>query len=201
MNSFRTNSAAVMNQSSSAQSARGFSLVEVVLAIGIISFCLVALLGLLIATGQSARESKDRTENSLLFQKVLGQLKMKPFNVEQPAQSGVPEILPLPSLQLAASHVNDEKAFPPFVVDAQQQFVGMADDSSALLKGDRIVRVIVLDATHLKIRETDKPPTSTGGQLAFVRVEISSPAGGYRESLLAAPNKSIYETEVSPQEQ
>jgi uncharacterized protein (TIGR02598 family) len=54
----------------------GFSLIEVVLAVGIISFCLVSLMGLLSVSMNTSKASTTATTDSLLFQRVVNQLRV-----------------------------------------------------------------------------------------------------------------------------
>ena len=47
-----------------------FTLVEVVLAIGIVAFCVVPLIGALSVASQQGRESQEKTELALVFQSL-----------------------------------------------------------------------------------------------------------------------------------
>ena len=49
---------------------RAFTLVEVVLAIGIVAFCVVPLIGALSVAYQQGREAQEKTELALVFQSV-----------------------------------------------------------------------------------------------------------------------------------
>src|SRR5688572_1004797 len=102
---------------------KAFSLVEVALALGVISFAIIGLLGLMTASQQTARESIDRTDGSLLFQKVVNQLKLKPYDKEQQAVLENPEVFPLPSLKPSAA----ASAYEPFLVDERYYYVGTPD--------------------------------------------------------------------------
>lgn len=64
----------------SAQSARGFSLVEIVLALGICAFCLVALLGLFSVGMKSSRESVENLEVANLASLLITQRRAAPTN-------------------------------------------------------------------------------------------------------------------------
>lgn len=55
--------------------SQGFSLVEVVLSLGIISFAIVAILGLFPVAMNSAKDSRQDTHSAFVVQSVLGQIK------------------------------------------------------------------------------------------------------------------------------
>jgi len=57
----------------------GFSLVEVVLAIGIISFGLISMMGLLPSGLQAFRSSMERTVSAQVAQAIMGEAKQKDF--------------------------------------------------------------------------------------------------------------------------
>lgn len=172
-----------------------FTLVEVVLAMGVISFCVIAMLSLLTVASRTGRESLDRTENSLLFEKIVNQLKIKPFDKEQIADPAEPSIFPLPALIGA-----DNTGAPPFLVDELNQYTGTPDSGGALGRSSKVVRVVVLDAPDLGIKGMNAPEPVQEGRLAFVRVEISS-AAGYKAATQSGPDKSVFQTEISPLEQ
>jgi uncharacterized protein (TIGR02598 family) len=56
-----------------------FSLVEIVLAIGIVSFALMAMLGLVSVSLQSDRSSASDTDLAALSQQVISTLRSQPF--------------------------------------------------------------------------------------------------------------------------
>jgi uncharacterized protein (TIGR02598 family) len=58
---------------------RGFSLVEVVIALGIISFAVVALLGLLTVSANSSRFSDEDTVIASIARQVTAELRSTPF--------------------------------------------------------------------------------------------------------------------------
>ncbi|MDQ3621144.1 MAG: hypothetical protein M3463_01440 [Verrucomicrobiota bacterium] len=178
-----------------ARRVAAFTLVEVVLAMGVISFCVIAMLGLLTVASQTGRDSLDRTENSLLFEKVINQLKIKPFDQEQTADPAEPSLFPLPALTGAG-----RTEAPAFLVDESNQYAGTMESAGALGRAAKVVRVIVLDAPDLGIKGMNAPEPVEEGRLAFVRVEISSSAG-YKAATQPARNTSIFQTEISPLEQ
>lgn len=61
------------------KNSRGFSLVEVVLALGILVFCLVALLGLIPSGLQSFRAAMTLTVESQIAQSISGDLQLTDF--------------------------------------------------------------------------------------------------------------------------
>lgn len=56
----------------------GFSLVEIVLALGILSFAIVAILGLFPIAMRDAKDSKNETHAAMIAQLILGQLRSQP---------------------------------------------------------------------------------------------------------------------------
>ncbi len=177
-------------------SSYGFSLVEVALALGVVSFAILALLGLILTAQQSSRESIDSTDNTLLFEKVVSQLKLKPYDATQTAIGSRSTLLPLPPL-----NANLTKAAEAFVVDEQYRYVGLATDAQARSKGRKVVRIEVKDSIDLNIESMHAPTPVAEGQLALVRVEISGPPEGYDNNLRRAPNMQIFETEIGVLEQ
>lgn len=173
-----------------------FSLVEIALALGIISFAVMGLLGLIASTQGTVRQSIDRTDNSLLFQKVVNQLKVKHFASEQKPSTDHASVLPLPSLKPTGG-----EKYEPFLVNDRYDYVGSVDDPVALAKASKVVRVIVLNSETLNLLGMNPPTPAVDGQIANVRIEISGPAIAYRATEKAAPEKSVYYTEISLVEQ
>lgn len=66
---------------------RGFTLTEVVLAIGIISFGIVAVIGLLSVSLEASRESSDDTRLAAMTTLVIDRLRSRPFADLPPAES------------------------------------------------------------------------------------------------------------------
>jgi len=64
--------------------AAGFSLVEIAIAIGIASFALIALLGLITVGYQAGGDAKEETLLAGLAQDVLGQLRGEDFDTLAP---------------------------------------------------------------------------------------------------------------------
>lgn len=60
--------------------ARGFSLVEVALALGILSFALIPLLGLMATGFHTLRDSNAEVRASLIAQKIIAAAQMVPFS-------------------------------------------------------------------------------------------------------------------------
>jgi len=82
-----------------AHSAKGFSLIEIVLALGICAFCLVALLGLFSAGMKSSRESVENQEVANLASLLITQRRSAPTNASTSFSL-------LPSLTSSASNSN-----------------------------------------------------------------------------------------------
>jgi Tfp pilus assembly protein PilV len=55
--------------------ARGFSLVEIAIALGIVSFALIAILGLIPVSMNSARDAVDQTRTSMIAQDVYNRMR------------------------------------------------------------------------------------------------------------------------------
>lgn len=158
--------------------SRGFSLVEVVLSLGIISFALVALLGITAVGTNAGLASKWDTEGGQIFEQIMGQLRTKPYTAIQQAEPSNPKQFPLPALSAAA---NEE-----FYLDDQNNVVS-ADRAS------RKVRVISQPSVSLPYLSASGTPQLAPGQdaLSLVTVEISPyPAR-------SALDTSVYFAEVS----
>lgn len=165
----------------------GFSLIEVVLALGLVAFALVAILGLVVSVMKTSKENKRSTENCMLFKEVVNQLRIKPFAA---SQAGNKMTFPLPPL-------NVPKGRTEFFVDSKNEFVGLA---SATLPKDAVhaIVVVVLNAQDLEIEGVKAPPSVSDGRLALVRVEIA-PASTFNAD--AKIQKGVYVTEVAALDQ
>jgi uncharacterized protein (TIGR02598 family) len=62
------------------RSRGGFSLVEVTLSIGIISFAFVAIYGLLPVSLETARKAMERTHAAIISQQLITQVQQTPFH-------------------------------------------------------------------------------------------------------------------------
>jgi prepilin-type N-terminal cleavage/methylation domain-containing protein len=160
----------------------GFSLIEVVLAVGIIAFCLVALVGLLAVCINTSKESMASTSNTMLFQKVVNQLRANASNDPRSGQSAgaaPSDIFPLPPLGVANGEAET------FTVDSLDRFIadGAAPDERDATK---VVNVKVLNPSEIALAGSKDAPASTpvpleeDGKVAFVSVKIKS-VHGYKE--------------------
>jgi len=70
--------------------AHGFTLVEVVIALGVLAFALVALIGLLPLGMQSNRESREETEAIGLVRHLVAERRAHPFT--NSTSNGVPRL-------------------------------------------------------------------------------------------------------------
>lgn len=141
--------------------AAGFSLVEVVISLGIITFALVALLGIASVGATASLESKWDTESGQIFEEIVGQLQTKPYSQAQQESADDGEF-PLPALDDPQNNTTE------FHLDAQGRIATAAE-------GVRKVRVTVADPVSQNyINEKNAaqpgPPRS---QLSLVKVEIS----------------------------
>ena len=76
-------------QKSCVHYSRGFSLVEVVLALGVLSFSLVGMFGLMAVVLGSVRDSMDLTTQALIVQNLSSEV--REINFSQLAEDGVYE--------------------------------------------------------------------------------------------------------------
>jgi uncharacterized protein (TIGR02598 family) len=163
----------------------GFSLIEVVMAIGIISFALVALLGVTVVGTNAGREGRNDTDFGYVFEQISAQLRSKPFSKQQTADEANPSLFPLPRLDQNTT-------------DAVEFYL---DDQNAVAPAgtaNKRVRVTVMDPPVLD----EKNAPSLDGRyphrdnLACVLVEISphpsSPGGS---------GSAVYMAEICPLEQ
>ncbi|MDE1171472.1 MAG: hypothetical protein PW734_09740 [Verrucomicrobium sp.] len=112
-----------------------FSLMEVVLALGLISFCLIALMGLLVAGLKNNRQTRSMVDAtaaaSLLVESLRASTNNRPVNLPQ---------IPLPTGMEVASNT------APLYVDSGGYLVGSPRDAAFALN----YRVQVVD-TNLDI--------------------------------------------------
>lgn|GEM_PF-6470496 len=161
---------------------RGFSLVEVVLALGIISFALVALLGITAVGTNAGLQSKWDTEGGQIFEQVMGQLRTKPFGQDQEASPSDPKRYPLPAL--------DRDGETTFFLDDQSQVVA---------EGTATRKVVVSSKTPVSLSylnaagEAQSVPDRA--TLALVTVEISP------HPPRTAADRSVYFAEICRLEQ
>lgn len=166
-----------------AREARGFSLIEVVLALGIISFALVALLGVTVVGNNAGREGRNDTDFGHVFEQISAQLRSKPFAQQQAADGA--NRFPLPRLDQNTT-------------DAVEFFLDDQNEITTAHAANKRVRVNVMDPPVLE----EKNAPQAGGRypyrdhLAYVRVEISphpAPPGGL--------GAAVYLAEICPLEQ
>lgn len=168
------------------QALSAFSLVEVIMALGIISFCLVALTGLLAMCLDQSRESSTATADTLLFEKVVNQLRVVTVdrNFEQIGDRDE-DRFSLPML--------GEEGETKFTVDSQNRFLAMGWRKTA--DAAKVVTVKVMNPSQFPTVGSDVPKAlSEKGSLAFVQVTISN-ANAPENS--TARSSSVYVTELS----
>lgn len=164
----------------------GFTLVEVVLAIGITVFCLTALVGILAVCINSSKSGASATNETLLFQKVVNQLRIASTDITKAQAAGAVEsdVFPLPMIK-----ANEEKTF---TVDSLNRFLA----EGASLTGDarKVVTVKILDPSAIDLKNSPAiVQIASGGKVAFLRVSISD-AAGYKKNVSPA---AVYFTEVN----
>lgn len=162
--------------------SRGFSLVEVVLSLGIISFALVALLGITAVGTNAGLASKWDTEGGQLFEQIMGQLRTKPYTSAQEADPSRPKQFPLPPLGAAA---------------AEEFYLDHLDNVVESGLATRKVRVVSQPAVSLPYLSASGTAQAAPAQdvLSLVTVEISPhpPRSGL--------DTSVYFAEVSQLQQ
>lgn len=101
------------------RSERGFSLMEVATAIGVIAFALVALVGMFPVGLDNSRRCVSETRSAQLLKMVVSTLQSEPFEAAEcfatsHADSGKPDKLDLRNLPLGtpAANANQAIAFP-----------------------------------------------------------------------------------------
>lgn len=145
-----------------AEFPRGFSLVEVVIALGIISFVLVALVGITAVGTSAGLDSKRDTEGGQIFEQIMGQLRTKPFTESQEANESDPKLFPLPPLDAVGEKV--------FHLDDQSNVVSEQAGSAT-----RQVRISISSPVALPYLNAQGAPQTVPQPetLALVTVEIS----------------------------
>ena len=122
-------------------SARGFSLVEIVLAIGVIGSALVAVLGLLSVGLSSSRSSQDESLIAAMSRQVVGSLRQQQFannplfsNVQNTEATIQTAYFDGNGTRLfAANGINDIVPTDPLMQNAIYQCTVMAQDVTASL--------------------------------------------------------------------
>lgn len=139
---------------------RGFSLVEVVIALGIASFVLVALVGITAVGTSAGLDSRRDTEGGQIFEQIMGQLRTKPFSESQAASATDPKLFPLPALNVDAEET--------FHLDDQNNVVPSASAT-------RKVRISISGPVALPYLNAQGAAQTVPSHeaLAFVKVEIS----------------------------
>ncbi len=165
----------------------GFSLIEVVLALGVTSFALVAIISLVSVVMKTGQDGRHSTEGAMLFKKVVAQLRVKPF---AEAQEGTNMSYPLPALNNASNKTE-------FFVNSLGEFGG-TNNGTLPTDAQSVVAVVVLDAQDLSMAGMTAPPQASNGRLAFVRVEIA-PAPLFKST--NTNSRDIYVTEIVSLEQ
>jgi Tfp pilus assembly protein PilV len=169
-----------------ARALRGFTLVEVVLAIGITVFCLTALVGVLAVCINASKSGASTTNETLLFQKVVNQLRVASADITKAQAAGAPksDIFPLPMIK-----ASEEKTF---TVDSLNRFW----KEGAVVDGDarKVVNVKIFEPSATDLQNSPAiVKLANGGKVAFVRVSISD-AAGYKKDVSPA---TVYFTEIS----
>ncbi|CAN5543696.1 hypothetical protein BH09VER1_BH09VER1_24430 [soil metagenome] len=104
----------------------GFSLVEVVLALGIVAFAAVAILGMFPVALGAAKDSLSETHAAMIAQLIVGQLRSQPasgatFAVQpDPATTGGSYLIDLANGQSVVYAVYDESGQPVARVSSAQ---------------------------------------------------------------------------------
>lgn len=144
-----------------APSSRGFSLVEVVLALGIISFVLVAIFGLFPVGYKNAQESRRETRAAYLAEQILNDLRSSPFtsaSILHEDGNGVLEALPALDLSLSG-----KRALACDNQNAITRQIGEADYSNG-----------VADPNAEFLAQVQVTPTEFD-HLSEITVEVSAP--------------------------
>ncbi len=141
---------------------QAFSLIEVVLALGVVSFSVVAMVGLFPVGYKNALESRQETSAAFIAQQISGDLRSSPFtnaSVLYRGTDGKLAVLSSFSLTGAGTHV--------FACGVQNNILrelgsGVYDAPCATADTAFLARIVIV-------------PISSGG-LSRVEVEVSGPA-------------------------
>jgi uncharacterized protein (TIGR02598 family) len=152
-----------------------FSMVEVVLALGISSVALFSIIGLLAVGVQTGRESEDETMAALLSQELVRRLQTKPYDAAlNPAD---PRDFPLPAL--------NEASELEFFVDADNQRVLGAE-------AVKRVNIRVLPVPQIGAEALARAEDTPQSMLSQVVVTVSWPA----LAPPAARQSAVFHTEL-----
>lgn len=162
---------------------RGFSLVEVVLALGVVAFAIVAIIGMLPVAMSSALESKRESRAAFIANHLAATLRATPFQNARPIESMTSGI------NLAVSS-NTTIAFDdngaPIGVIPDTQYQSGVPLSGSTASASFLARVSAAPASGL-------------AGLASVSIEVSTPAAAPRSSRQAFSFVTlIANTETAP---
>jgi Tfp pilus assembly protein PilV len=162
-----------------------FSLIEVTFALGIIVFCCVAMLSLLTVGFNSARDSADDSQAAMLYEEIVRQIQLKPFNTPAPTPADGSAQLPLPNLTVTGT--------TGFLVDQNLHLTTSVGSAS------KFVKISVSDPPLMTIQEEQFPQPyprrkASDGKLAEVKVDISWPASTAYSAYYNPGSKATFNT-------
>jgi len=156
-------------------STPAFTLVEIVLAIGITGFALVAILGMFPVALKAAELSKRETRATLIAQNLVSDLRSGPFT-DTAIYTG--ESLADSNRRIPIDLSLDATYYAGF--DSEGAPLGITNLASSQYSNG----IPVADATFLAQIAVSRPPSSTN--LAHILAEVTAPAAG------PLTNRSLY---------
>ena len=160
-----------------ARRKNAFSLVEVVIAMGVTTFCLITMLGLLPIGAGIALESRRETRAAYLAQQILGDLRSSSFTEATILCQTNGTLVALPSFSLADATTNcvtcDGDNNVLYQATANQYASGVSDTSANYL-----------------VQVTVQP--SSLNNLSTISVEVSAPA----QAPLSARSRYAFQTMI-----
>ena len=140
------------------RSLTAFSLVEVVLALGVIGFALLAIIGLLPIGLQSGRASIQETRATHLAKEVFATLRSQPFTAVNLSLLGGNS-----TINLATENTSQGSVGPLLHADYEGRFVGTSDYFTIELRFLKTPEGLIsqtANQVHLRIipRESGAPP-------------------------------------------
>jgi len=137
-----------------------FSLIEIVLALGIISFALVGILALFPAAMSAARDSRQQTQSTFIVQQILGQLR-----------SGPPTSTSFPT---AFNPVSGGST--PVNLSASNQYYAVTDEDGKVISGGATAAPAGGLSGAFVANLTVQPVTSPTAGASKVTIDVCYPA-------------------------
>lgn len=158
-------------------SVHAFTLIEVVIALGITTFCIITLLALLPVGVNTAVKSRGETRASYLAEQIISDLRSSPFNSATILSSSGGSLAPLTPFSMATASTN------VLACDA-------ANNVLAMVPASQYAAAFAGTGTNYLVQVVVSP--SALPNLSTVSVEVSAPA----QAALASRSRYSFQTMI-----